>query len=203
MSIRRKYKNEDAELDTGPLNDILFILMFFFLIISTLANPNVIKMNNPRATSETKAKQSVIVSINKNRDIYLGQQKIVFDSLESSLRKQLSYGDSIKPAVVINADSLVSWGDIVRIMQVAKKLGATTSASGTCQIISLGIGRHQFELNCCNGVALIILSFPYISFRISVLKIIVQKDLLYFFRIILMNFNKILPLGVKCDLQIL
>jgi biopolymer transport protein ExbD len=129
MSIRKKYTKENAEVDTGPLNDILFILMFFFLIISTLANPNVIKMNNPRATSETKAKQSVIVSINKNRDIYLGQQKIIFDSLESSLKKQLRIGDSIKPAVVINADSLVSWGDIVRVMQVAKKLGATTSAS--------------------------------------------------------------------------
>jgi len=129
MSIRKKYTKENSEVDTGPLNDILFILMFFFLIISTMANPNVIKMNNPRATSETKAKQSVIVSINKNRDIYLGQQKIIFDSLESSLKKQLRIGDSIKPAVVINADSLVSWGDIVRVMQVAKKLGATTSAS--------------------------------------------------------------------------
>jgi biopolymer transport protein ExbD len=130
MSIRKKYSKENTEVDTGPLNDILFILMFFFLIISTLANPNVIKMNNPKATSDTKAKQSVIVSINKNRDIYLGQQKIIFDSLESSLKRQLKVGDSIiKPAVVINADSLVSWGDIVRVMQVAKKLGATTSAS--------------------------------------------------------------------------
>jgi biopolymer transport protein ExbD len=130
MSIRKKYSKENTDVDTGPLNDILFILMFFFLIISTLANPNVIKMNNPKATSDTKAKQSVIVSINKNRDIYLGQQKIIFDSLESSLKRQLRVGDSIiKPAVVINADSLVSWGDIVRVMQVAKKLGATTSAS--------------------------------------------------------------------------
>ena len=129
MSIRKKYTKENTEVDTGPLNDILFILMFFFLIISTLANPNVIKMNNPKATSDTKAKQSVIVSINKNRDIYLGQQKIIFDSLESSLKRQIRIGDSIKPAVVINADSLVSWGDIVRVMQVAKKLGATTSAS--------------------------------------------------------------------------
>lgn len=130
MSIRKRFKNEDTELDTGPLNDILFILMFFFLIISTMANPNVIKMNNPRATSEAKAKQSVIVSIDKNKDIFLGQQKIVFDSLEPILRSQLKINDTInKPAVVINADSLVSWGDIVRVMQVAKKLGATTSAS--------------------------------------------------------------------------
>ena len=129
MSLRKKHKLENEGLDTGPLNDILFILMFFFLIISTLANPNVIKMSNPKAKSDTKAKQSVIVSINKNRDIFLGQNRIKFDSLETALRKHISVGDSIKPAVVINADSLVSWGDIVKIMQVAKRLGATTSAS--------------------------------------------------------------------------
>ena len=129
MSLRKKFKPETEDLDTGPLNDILFILMFFFLIISTLANPNVIKMSNPKAKSDTKAKQSVIVSIDKNKNIYVGQRKIVFDSLEPALRKNIRIGDSLKPAVVVNADSLVSWGDIVRIMQVAKKLGATTSAS--------------------------------------------------------------------------
>jgi biopolymer transport protein ExbD len=130
MSIRRRFKSDDTELDTGPLNDILFILMFFFLIISTMANPNVIKMNNPRASSDAKAKQSVIVSINKERQLFIGQDKIQFDSLESILRSRLPIGDTlIKPAVVINADSLVDWGDIVKIMEVAKKLGATTSAS--------------------------------------------------------------------------
>ncbi|MBN9351487.1 MAG: biopolymer transporter ExbD [Chitinophagaceae bacterium] len=129
MSIRKRFKSEDTELDTGPLNDILFILMFFFLIISTMANPNVIKMNNPRADSDAKAKQSVIVSIDKNNEIFVGQKKIPFDSLAPVLRSQLLITDSTKPAVVINADSLVSWGDIVRVMQVAKKLGATTSAS--------------------------------------------------------------------------
>lgn len=129
MSIRRRFKNESTEIDTGPLNDILFILLFFFLIISTMANPNIIKMSNPRADSDAKAKQSVIVSIDQNRNIFLGQSPVPFDSLESVLRTQLLITDSTKPAVVINADSTVSWGDIVRIMQVAKSLGATTSAS--------------------------------------------------------------------------
>lgn len=129
MSLRKRIKEQHTELDTGPLNDILFILMFFFLIISTLANPNVIKMSNPKAKSDAKAKQSVIVSISKDKIIYVGQRKILFDSLQSELSKNIHIGDSIKPAVVVNADSLVSWGDIVKVMQVAKKLGATTSAS--------------------------------------------------------------------------
>jgi biopolymer transport protein ExbD len=133
MSLRKKINEEHTDVDTGPLNDILFILMFFFLIISTLANPNVIKLSTPKAKSDTKAKQSVIVSIDKNRTVYVGQQKIIFDSLESSLKSHINVGDSTKPAVVINADSLVAWKDIVKIMSVAKKLGASTSASVTNQ----------------------------------------------------------------------
>jgi biopolymer transport protein ExbD len=129
MSLRKKFNEDHAEVDTGPLNDILFILMFFFLIISTLANPNVIKMSNPKAKSDTKAKQSVIVSIDKNRTVYVGQRKIIFDSLEAELKLHINAADSTKPAVVINADSLVAWKDIVKIMAVAKKMGATTSAS--------------------------------------------------------------------------
>jgi len=129
VSIRKKFKDDQAEVDTGPLNDILFILMFFFLIISTLANPNVIKLSNPKSKSDTKAKQSVIVSIDKNRTVFVGQHKIIFDSLESELRTRIHSEDSTKPAVVINADSLVAWKDIVKIMSVAKRLGATTSAS--------------------------------------------------------------------------
>lgn len=129
MSLRKKFLTDQAEVDTGPLNDILFILMFFFLIISTLANPNVIKMSNPKAKSDTKAKQSVIVSIDKNRTVFVGQRKILFDELETTLSSHIKIGDSTKPAVVINADSLVAWKDIVKIMSVAKKLGATTSAS--------------------------------------------------------------------------
>ncbi len=102
--------------------------MFFDKLLAAATFP-VIKMSNPKAKSDTKAKQSVIVSIDKDKNIYVGQKRVIFDSLEPALRKNIKIGDSIKPAVVVNADSLVSWGDIVKIMQVAKKLGATTSAS--------------------------------------------------------------------------
>ena len=62
MNIRRKLKSS-AEVHTGPLNDILFILLMFFLIASTLANPNVIKLSNPKAKGDTKTKQNVVVNI--------------------------------------------------------------------------------------------------------------------------------------------
>lgn len=134
MGLRRnKLRENHDEVDTGPLNDILFILLMFFLMISTLANPNVIKMSVPRAKSDTKTKQSVVVSVDKDRGMFVGAKKINIDSLESALRKYINEGDSIKPAVVINADSSANWGEVVKVMKIARKLGATTSAtvSGT------------------------------------------------------------------------
>lgn len=132
MGLRRnKLRESHDEVDTGPLNDILFILLMFFLMISTLANPNVIKMSVPRAKSDTKTKQSVVVSVDKDKNVYVGSKKIPMDSLESALKKYIHQGDSIKPAVVINADSIAHWGEIVKVMKVARKLGASTSATVT------------------------------------------------------------------------
>jgi biopolymer transport protein ExbD len=132
MRLRKtKFRSEESDVDTGPLNDILFILLMFFLMISTLANPNVIKMSVPRAKSDTKQKQSVVVSVDKDKNLFVGSRRIDSDSLESVLRKYIIEGDSIKPAVVINADSVAQWGEIVRVMKVARKLGAITSATVT------------------------------------------------------------------------
>lgn len=132
MSLRKnKLRDEHLEVDTGPLNDILFILLMFFLMISTLANPNVIKMSVPRAKSDTKQKQTVMVSVDKDKNLYVGSTLIAHDSLESELRKYILEGDSVKPAVVINADSVAQWGEIVNVMKIARKLGATTSATVT------------------------------------------------------------------------
>ena len=134
MRLRKtKFRSEESDVDTGPLNDILFILLMFFLMISTLANPNVIKMSVPRAKSDTKTKQSVVVSVDKNKQVFVGSKRVEMDSLESALAKYINKGDSIKPAVVINADSSSQWGEVVKVMKVARRLGASTSAtvSGT------------------------------------------------------------------------
>ena len=55
MNLKRRLRAH-AEVHTGALNDILFILLLFFLIVSTLANPNVIKLSQPKAKSDTKIK---------------------------------------------------------------------------------------------------------------------------------------------------
>ena len=110
-------------MHTGPLNDILFILLLFFLIVSTLANPNVIKLSQPKSKSDTKSKQTVVVSIDANKQFYVGTTKVSLSELKSRLQPFLAK-EPDQPAIVINADKSVPVEDVVAVMRIARDLGA-------------------------------------------------------------------------------
>ena len=123
----RKIKRECQSAYRCAQRYIIYIAALF-LIVSTLANPNVIKVSAPKGKSDTKSKQTVVVSIDKNNQTYIGQKRISMDDLESELQLVLSKA-SEKPSVVVNADTAGHWGDVYKILQTAKKLGATAVAS--------------------------------------------------------------------------
>ena len=124
MNFRNRLRSH-PEVHTGALNDILFILLLFFLIVSTLANPNVIKVSNPKAKSDTKSKQTVVITVDKDQNIFLSQRKITIEELEPELKAFLSKDTTTKASVVINGDSTSHLGTAIRVMQIIKKLGAT------------------------------------------------------------------------------
>jgi biopolymer transport protein ExbD len=130
MNIRKRLRTH-PEVHTGALNDILFILLLFFLIVSTLANPNVIKVNNPKGTKDTKVKQNIVISIDKDQKIYLGQNQIDFSQLDSVLKFQVNKMRATvdSPSVVINADTVSYYGEVFKIMQSAKRAGARVVAN--------------------------------------------------------------------------
>ena len=128
MNIRRKLRAH-GEIHTGPLNDILFILLLFFLIAATLANPNVIKLSQPKAKSDTKSKQTVVVSIDANKQFYVGTTPVGIDSLKSMLAPIISKEKTEIPTIVINADKTVAIDEVVAVMRIAKELGARTVLS--------------------------------------------------------------------------
>jgi biopolymer transport protein ExbD len=123
MNIRNRLRTH-PEMHTGALNDILFILLLFFLIVSTLANPNVIKVSNPKAKSDTKAKQTVVITVDRNQQLFLGQKPIPLAQLEAELSVYLAR-ETDKPSVVINGDSTAHLGTAIKVMQIIKRLGAT------------------------------------------------------------------------------
>ena len=124
MNLRRRHR-EEAEVHTGPLNDILFILLLFFLIVSTLANPNVVKLSQPKSKSDTKAKQTVVVSIDGNKQFYVGTTRVNIAELKAKLQPFLAK-ETDQPSIVINADKSVPIDDVVAVMRVARELGART-----------------------------------------------------------------------------
>lgn len=130
MNLRRRLRSHQ-ELHAGALNDILFILLFFFLIVSTIANPNIVKVNNPKGTKDTKAKQHITVSIDKNQNYFLGTKQIdpmLIDTVvKAEIQKFKLHVDT--PVVVINADTSAYFGEVFRIMRLASKSGAKTVAN--------------------------------------------------------------------------
>ena len=129
MNIRRKLRAH-TEIHTGTLNDILFILLLFFLIASTLANPNLVRVNNPKGSKDMKAKQNIIVSIDKNHQFYIGQSQVPAANVDTVLKAQIiKLRQSVDtPSVVVNADTVAYYGEVFRIMKIAKTNGAKVAA---------------------------------------------------------------------------
>jgi biopolymer transport protein ExbD len=130
MKFRKKHR-EHSEVFTDSLNDILFILLMFFLITTTMANPNVVKVNNPRGTKDTKAKQNIVVSINKDQQFFIGQQQVDPSLLDSFVKREVDRMRATvdTPSVVINADTISYYGEVFRVMQSAKRAGAKVVAN--------------------------------------------------------------------------
>jgi biopolymer transport protein ExbD len=130
MKFRKKHK-EQSEVFTDSLNDILFILLMFFLITTTMANPNVVKVNNPRGTKDTKAKQNIVVSINKNQEFFIAQKQVDPAMLDTLIKAEVMRLRATvdTPSVVINADTIAYYGEVFRIMRAAKLAGAKVVAN--------------------------------------------------------------------------
>jgi biopolymer transport protein ExbD len=124
MNIRRRLRGH-GEVHTGALNDILFILLMFFLIAATLANPNVIKLSNPKAKGDTKTKQNVVVNIDVKKHYVINGKPVELANLKSYLQPLIAK-DSTNATIAINADKLVPVDEVVAVMRVARELGART-----------------------------------------------------------------------------
>ena len=131
MDLRGKRHRRHSEMHNSALNDILFILLLFFLIVSTLANPNVVKVGLPRGTKDTKAKQNIMVSIDKDQNFFIGSTRVDLSMIDTLLTREINkYKATVDtPTVVINADTTAYYGEVFRIMRLSKKSGAKVVAN--------------------------------------------------------------------------
>ena len=118
FSRRRKIS---SHVETGSMNDIMFFLMLFFLIVSTMVNPNVIKLMLPNAKSDVQmVKQPVTVSVNANGEYFVDKQLVSPENLESEIARAVNGID--QPTVVLRVDASLNVQKLVDILEIGNKL---------------------------------------------------------------------------------
>ncbi|MDI9258001.1 ExbD/TolR family protein [Flavobacterium sedimenticola] len=119
MPIKRN-KRFHAEVATSSLSDIMFFLLLFFLIISTLANPNVIRMTLPKSkTNEKTNKQLITLSVTEEKRFFIDKEEVIFDQLETKLLAKMD--PEKQQTVVIRIPATMQVQDLVDVLQIGVK----------------------------------------------------------------------------------
>jgi biopolymer transport protein ExbD len=119
MKIRRR-KSGHAAIEAGALSDILFFLMLFFLIISTLASPSAIKLLLPKAsTGQTVPKQIITLSIKADESCYIGSRVVPFADLENALETEGKKFEN--PTIVLRIDKTLQVETLIAVVDAVNK----------------------------------------------------------------------------------
>ena len=124
MALKRNTK-VDSSFSVSSMTDIVFLLLIFFLVTSTLINPNALKLLLPRSTGQVNAKATVSVSIKDwGNDTYTyhvngDQDPLSYEAVEDELIGLLSQEED--PTFSIFSDESVPVGEVVQIMNIAKR----------------------------------------------------------------------------------
>jgi biopolymer transport protein ExbD len=119
MAIKRN-RRFHAEVHASSMSDIMFFLLLFFLIISTLANPNVIKMTLPKSkTNEKTNKQFISISVTEDKAFFIDKQPVNYDDLEKELLAKIATDK--EQTVVVRIPFNLQVQDLVDVLQIGVK----------------------------------------------------------------------------------
>ncbi len=119
MNLQSKNRRK-AEFNMSSMTDLVFLLLIFFMLTSTLVAPNALKILLPKNTGQTLAPQSVTVGIDRGLQLYYQDQQVDERGLEAAL-SQLS-GRQPGATLVLNADKTVPIEKVVTVMGMANRL---------------------------------------------------------------------------------
>ena len=119
MSLRSRNKIS-AAFSMASLTDVVFLLLIFFMLTSTLVSPNALKLLLPSSNTQTLAKQTISVSITADLDYYVNRQQVSLDELSSAISSRIN--NETDPTVVLNVEKSVPIENVVKVMDVANDL---------------------------------------------------------------------------------
>ena len=118
MDIRGRNKI-NPNFNMSSMTDIVFLLLIFFMITSTLVTTSALDILLPKASGKTENKKAVSVSITKNMDFYIDNKKIRESRLEQNLLSVLAGKES--PTIVLRAEEGVPIEKAVKVMDIANR----------------------------------------------------------------------------------
>ena len=116
MALKSRNK-VSPNFNMSSMTDIVFLLLIFFMLTSTLVSPNALKLLLPNSKSKTLEKQTISVSINEDLDFYINENQVIENNLESELKEILS--NQKEPAIILHADKTVDIEHVVKVMDIA------------------------------------------------------------------------------------
>lgn len=118
MAISSRNKVSVAFSMSG-MTDVVFLLLIFFMLTSTLIVDNALRLSLPQSTNQLKENNPVIIVwITKDLEFYIDKTKVDYDDLEPLLQKKLSF--RIEPTISLYADKSVPLEYVVKVMNIAK-----------------------------------------------------------------------------------
>lgn len=124
MKIERR-KTRAAEVYTSSLNDIMFFLLLFFLIISTMVTPAAIRVLLPNASTSEQVvtKKNINLVITSDLNYFINDKPVTKDEIEPTLAAILASKDENEEAnVLLQADRSLSLQNVVDIIDIGNKL---------------------------------------------------------------------------------
>ena len=118
MALRSRNK-VSPNFSMSSMTDIVFLLLIFFMVTSTLIHPTALKLLLPQSSSQTKAKPLTTVAVTSDLKYYIEDERVNIGDLERKLIDRLGNNEDIY--IALHADKSVAIEHIVKIMNIAKK----------------------------------------------------------------------------------
>jgi len=116
MNLRGRNK-VNPNFNMSSMTDIVFLLLIFFMLTSTLVSPNALKLLLPNSKAKTLEKQTISISIDEGINFYINENKIDVANLEQEIIKKVE--NTEEPAIILHVDKTVDIEHVVKVMDIA------------------------------------------------------------------------------------
>ena len=118
MNLRGRNK-VDPTFNMSSMTDIVFLLLIFFMLTSTLVTVSAIDVLLPKAGGKTKNSTSVAVTITNTALFYIDKKKVNASNLEAEMMRKV--GVEKQKTVIIRADKEVAYKNVMKVIDIANR----------------------------------------------------------------------------------